>query len=312
MIFFYSILFISSFVSFTLPDNDFSNKKLCNREVKKENNLYCDTFQNLLLVIHFNHPYYSNIDFLKKLYSPFFKNIVFYGEKQHKDVLSVFTHQGYYLSNVLIDLFSRFPDYDGYLILQDDCILNYWNFISLDHTKIWYGTKFNNAEKIDITPIHTAFNDPWGWKTKDNVLNAQTRIESTELAYSKLTPKDKKLLEMNLGASNTSKSAADFFYIPQKHRESVLRLSDIFQEVFCEIAIPSMIYCLELVNDLEELRMVWGLGSEWSGHGNVSYESYPRDAHWVHPLKLSNQANRNFISNIFNEMLVKSNENNQK
>ena len=310
MIFFLTLLFLCNCTNLSFPDKSSEDRYLISNGATKESNIYSNTFENLLLIIHFNHPYYSNIDFLKELYSPFFKNIVFYGEKQHKDVLSVFTHQGYYLSTVLNDALNRFPDYEGYLVLQDDCILNYWNFISLDRTKFWYATKFNKEDKMDITPISTALSDPWGWRKKDNILNTQTRIDATEFAYSKLSYNDKNVLEMNLGKSNTSKSPADFFYIPQKHRKSVLRLSGVFQEVFCEIAIPNMIYCLEPVENLEELRMVWGLGSEWSGYGEISDQGYPRDVHWVHPLKLSNKANRDLISNIFNEMLTKNYENN--
>ena len=37
---------------------------------------YQEYFKDILLVIHYNHPFYESMEFEKSLYSPVFKNIV--------------------------------------------------------------------------------------------------------------------------------------------------------------------------------------------------------------------------------------------
>ena len=44
-------------------------------------------FQDVLLVVYYANPHFETIDFIKQLYSPVFKNIVFYGDRtEHVDI----------------------------------------------------------------------------------------------------------------------------------------------------------------------------------------------------------------------------------
>jgi hypothetical protein len=85
-------------------------------------------FSDILLIINYNNPHYQSIDFLKEIYSPVFTNIIFYGEASHPEVHLISHHKGWWGHEVLKDAMIRYPGYSGYLCLQDDCFLNYWNF----------------------------------------------------------------------------------------------------------------------------------------------------------------------------------------
>jgi hypothetical protein len=126
-------------------------------ENQRTNNLkvYQEHFKDTLLVIYYANPHFETIDFLKELYSPVFKNIVFYGDRtQHLDIGEfirenedgyygkyriVYTRNGYYLSRWIKDALINYPGYAGYIFMQDDCIMQFWNFLNLDKNKIWFG-----------------------------------------------------------------------------------------------------------------------------------------------------------------------------
>ncbi len=262
-------------------------------------NIYRDKFSDLLLVINFNHPYYSNIQFLKDLYSPFFEHIVFYGEKPDPEVFDISTHHGFFLSDVLQDVLTRFPQYRGYFILQDDCVINFWNYISLDPDKIWFAIKSNNYINrndifysiINFDGTNVSGREKWWWST---LLNGHTMFEAVRSVYVNLLPIDLEFLQENIGKNNVAGQFCDFFYIPNRFRESVLRLCPIFKNVFCEIAIPNMLCCLDKIGNWEHLKMCWGFN--WR---TLTKTNYPSQVSWVHPIKFSDQENRRIVTEVF-------------
>lgn len=41
-------------------------------------------------------------------------------------------------------IFDRFSSADGFLFLEDDTVLNYWNLLQADKTKLWIADKVPN------------------------------------------------------------------------------------------------------------------------------------------------------------------------
>lgn len=266
-------------------------------------NLYKQKFSEVLLIIHFNHPHYGNIDFLKNLYSPIFEHIIFYGEKPDHDVFNVYTHIGFLLSDVVHDVLTRFPHYKGYLFLQDDCVLNIWNYFSLDFNKIWYAVKFNdsNVRNDKFYSIKNfngqSFGLPWGkW-------DWQWGFNASMAAFEQLSTEDLHFLNLNVGKNNIPAQMCEVFYIPEHFKESMLRLTSIFKNVFCEIAVPSMLCCLDVIENWEQLDMFGGQGIGYGGINSPALQKYPLQVHWIHPMKFSEQKNRDGIAAIFKQML---------
>ena len=261
-------------------------------------------FDDILLVVHYNHPHYETKEFIQNLY-PCFPDIVFYGDipgtcdQFLEDVILVPTQRGYFFSRVVADALRRFSDYRGYIFLQDDALMNFWNFSRLNKDKIWFGVSFYNFQTdrplswdVDFektcacfelfNPIHNA---EWQWwKTNEGLL-------SLEPAMNKLQTKDRKKLERNIGEIGEVGMVCDMFYLPQTVREDAIRLSTIFSDVFCEIAIPMMLVCLDDFENWELLKGAWGV--------NIANRSFPipeyqNDMDWIHPVKFSNPCNRDF------------------
>ena len=268
---------------------------------------------NILLIINFNHPFYDCISFLKELYKPYFKNIVFYGEKEHKDVHVVQHRFGWYAYKSLADAMRRYPEYDGYLMTHDDAILNPWNFGRLDLKKIWFVDGARTAsihaksvpcEEVDGKPIM------WTWWEMEA---GQAVLKN---AYPKLPEKYRKQNEINVGGQDmVDYCYADVFYIPGRLREEFCMLSDFFaqEKLFLEIAIPTICNALDDKRNWEILKgYTWwwwfpladGNGAlkkikhEFIRIGMGQYsmiEKYSPMVDFVHPIKLSDKKGCEFV-----------------
>ena len=266
---------------------------------KLPNNLaaYQAKFAHTLLVVHFNHPFYGNIEFIKKLYSPILPNIVFYGEKAHPEIHVVETHYGYLFTRVMADAMRRYPQYEGYLFLQDDCIINIWNCYTLDSNKIWYAVRFNAdrntvpspSEKfelaLDISQDHIPTDWDW-WASNWGVVPAREAIGN-------LTSTQRVFLEKNAGRNRIVGCVCDMFYVPQRFRNQVISLALNFKDIFCEIAVPTLLCCLDPISNWEQLKMLW----------TFALDPYPAQFTWIHPIKLSQPSNRAQLLRIFNVYL---------
>ncbi|MEX1012613.1 MAG: hypothetical protein WDZ27_02860 [Waddliaceae bacterium] len=234
-------------------------------------------FQNILLVINFNSHHYSNIDFLKEIYSSAFPNIVFYGSGKDPRVIQISDYRGFYNHGSLVDAMNRFPNYAGYLFVQDDCFFNYWNFDRLNKDKIWFHSKLF-IESLDVV------NMKWNWWNQ--VFGRRAAIE----AIKKLPKKYIEILNLNLGKYRVAFAWSDLFYVPRRLRKNYIEVAKCFlnPKVFCEIAIPTILCSLDSIQEWENLNVVWG----------KSLEHYTPDIDWFHPIKFSSRENREFIRQI--------------
>jgi hypothetical protein len=245
--------------------------------------------EKTLLVINYNHPYYDSIDFLKEIYSPIFPNIVFYGEKEDPRV-NVFAHNvGWWGQGVLADAMTRWPNFEGYFCVQDDCFMNFWNFTRLDKNKIWL---CDIANKLSLdTP-----QDFWwiAW-------NRDSGKPALLSAFNHLTPEQKERIAKSVGPGNTGFTYHDFVYVPGRLREGFIKQCAIFSDpkIFVELALPNILMSLEEVDKWERLNLSWG----------VSEAEYKTSFDWVHPIKFSKEQNRDFIKKIVTEWKANGNSN---
>lgn len=100
------------------------------------------TFSDILLIINFNEPHYENIPILRQLYSEHFPNLIFVGEKEDIRVFNMTTSNGRLMHRIIPPVAEKYPNVSGYLLINDDAILNYWNIGELDRSKFWYIESF--------------------------------------------------------------------------------------------------------------------------------------------------------------------------
>lgn len=253
---------------------------------EKKRNKLDHYFDDILLIINFNHPYYDNIDFLKEIYSPYFKNIVFYGEQPHPEVNVIQHNFGWYVHKAIRDAMQRFPKFKGYICCQDDCFMNFWRFTRLNRNRIWFH-QFWQASLDSSTHWWSWWGYPCGF------------FASTQ-ANNKLPSYALKMLSKNCTPRTFAFSWSDFVYIPSTYRKDFIELSQCFDapEVFIEIAIPTLLLCLENYAEMEKLN------PNWAGTVNsIDLSAYSTDVDWVHPIKFSKQENRDFIRDLLKKVV---------
>ena len=163
-----------------------------------------EKFSNILLVVNYNHPYYSSIPFIEELYSSIFPNIVFFGESPHPKVNVIRTEQGYKFSRVVADVLDRFPGYTGYIFLQDDCFMNFWNYERLDTNKFWFMENDTAGfRRTDLTDDISSL----GWFFGHPTVGMKQYKASLE----KLNSEERFLLEENHGENQCIGFGCDMF-----------------------------------------------------------------------------------------------------
>jgi len=273
-------------------------------------------FKDVLLVIYYANPHFQTMDFIKELYSPVFKNIVFYGDRtEHIDIGEadhenedgdygkyhiVYTRNGYYLSRWIKDVMINYPGYEGYLFIQNDVLMQFWNFLNLDKNKIWFGTNaawhIGEGEQpkpkciiINRTtdPEYVGwFNTGCGMPQLKNVFSRMSRMGMNE---------ERDMLKANFQENGAGWFVVDLFYIPGRFAKKTLRLCDLYDRVFCEISIPTMLGSLDYLHNWEEMPHWWTCFNA----GDALREAHDPNYYWMHTLKFSYENNRNFASKVF-------------
>lgn len=235
--------------------------------------------KDILLIINYNHPHYDSIPFLQELYQPYFPNIVFTGPGNHSQVESCDHENGYYAYKALAPIMKKHPDYAGYLWINDDCVINPWNFTRLDTTKIWCVVP---SGALKLEPNAT---QGWGWWQK------QVGYQNTKNAYDKLSEKHKATLTKSCGEHAILVGLVEVAYIPAKYRQDAIELATLFahEHSFIEIAFATICACLDEKENWELLNGRWQYGDP------NPLATYTKQLDYLHPVKFSAQSNQDFI-----------------
>ncbi|MBX9703356.1 MAG: hypothetical protein K2X39_04305 [Silvanigrellaceae bacterium] len=252
-----------------------------------------NNLEKVLLIINYNFAHYESIPLLKKIYSSTFKNIVFYGPEHYDDV-HYLKHDGGYVSYVaVVDAMKKYPDFDGYLFLMDDCILNTWLLKNMDTTKIWFGEISWNVGMRGIKiPLGLKFNAiDWTFWRSEYGFNAMNE------AFNRLPMRYREMLTKNIGPNNVKAHYSDIAYIPARLRDQFIEVGTIFgeQRGFLETAFPTILASIEPESD-----WVWLVG--WGIDRQRVINSFRYDVYFNHPVKLSYSENYQFIDALFNHV----------
>ena len=240
-----------------------------------------DKYSNVLLVVNYNDPHYNSIPFIEELYSAIFPNIVFFGEFPHSKINVIHTERGFKFSRVIADVLDRFPEYIGYIFLQDDCFMNFWNYKRLDTDKFWF---MSNSTNFGFHHVDIDSKSPDWWFGHPTV-----GMQQYKASLENLNSEERFLLEKNHGKNQGIGLGCDMFYIPRKFAKQALRLSLIFSDVFCEISVPTIFSCIDDLSNWEKLEALWLTGSS-----EKMLPLYSPLYDWVHPLKFSCMEDRDF------------------
>ena len=251
-------------------------------------------FSGILLTVNFNHQFYSTIPLLDNYFRPVFDKVIYCGpeESSKYDVVVIEGPRTYFGYMCLAIGIKKYPNYKGYLYINDDMIVNWWNMIRTPLDKIWYGKDIVNEAGADM------HKDPpccWHWWSSAKALeNCKNAFHLLQGSSSKWNGSNflKTYFKNTEGAHLCLRAWSDFFYIPK-------RLSGVFHyiasefyknRVFLEVAVSTMLTMLDEKKNIVNLDGVYLpdlYGDVDFSDGKIVSKIYDTKKSFYHPVKLS-------------------------
>ena len=240
---------------------------------------------------------------------------MFCGPKKAKNhtVEALHIHKGYFAYTCMSRAMEKHPGYSGYLLINDDVILNYWNLIGLKRDKIWEGPKgtlrFQNYSLPEkwywwnstwgIKTCQKAFNEIWDMRewNPDKWLHGMIDNHTEEQSFPRIMKWNMKnsidLLRKNgNGKLYCYHGRSDVFYIPRKFADTFQTLSFVFYKhgSFLEIAVPTICRMLDVEENFEYISGAYLPGKPGEPPVRKAehfWEVYDKKLGFIHPFKLN-------------------------
>ncbi|XP_044468252.1 probable glycosyltransferase STELLO1 [Mangifera indica] len=158
-------------------------------------------FGKVVLIMFCNGPVERTALEWRLLYGRIFKTVIILSEQKNEDLAVQAGHLDQ-VYKYLPKIFDRYSTAEGFLFLQDDTILNYWNLLQADKNKLWITDKLSKS----WTTVSTSGNSEWFLKQAEMVKEVvRTMPVHFQVNY-------KEAMQSDQGLTICS---SEIFYIPQ-------------------------------------------------------------------------------------------------
>lgn len=190
-------------------------------------------FGNTVLIMFCSGPVERTALEWRLLYGRIFKTVIILSEQKNVD-LAVEQGQLDHIYKYLPKLFERYSSADGFLFLQDDTILNYWNLLQADKTKLWIT---NKVSKSWTTVSATGDND-WFAKQAGMV----KKVVATMPVHFQVNYKESVKSEQSLTICNS-----ELFYVPHHFVPDFVDLVNLVGDldIHHKVAIPMFFMAMD-------------------------------------------------------------------
>ncbi len=228
-------------------------------------------FPNILLLVVFNNPFYQSIPFVEILYRPFFPHILYCGpvqpnlniptlQKVKSFQFSFYQYRptpggqlrGSYNYECMVNAINMHYPVEGILFLADDLSLAPANIKNFQHDSTWFVPVWDTINDDIRDPII----HQWGFhRYKQDHLRFWDRIEKDQESSPVLQQCFYNLIARNGDTHRVNGGFADLYYIPRRITQEFAFLGSIFleQNIFLEIAVPTIIQCLDGLDNVDVL-----------------------------------------------------------
>ncbi|KAF5821350.1 hypothetical protein HanXRQr2_Chr01g0012911 [Helianthus annuus] len=233
-------------------------------------------FGNIVLIMFCNGPIERTALEWRLLYGRIFKSVIILAENKNLDLV---VEEGHFdhLYKQLPRLFNRFENAEGFLFLQDNTILNYWNLVQADKTKLWITDKVSRS----WSTVPYDGNKDWYGKQAEMV----KKVVKSMPAHLQVNYKD----HTNNHDSSLTICTSDVFYIPQRLVVDFIDLVNLVEdlEIHQKVAIPMFFLAMDSPQNFDSVfsKMVYKRKPPL----NITTSFYSPEVSAVHPLRVSNE-----------------------
>lgn len=274
-------------------------------------------FHDVLLVIIFNVVHYDVIPYLEILYRSFFPNILYCGPeipdldtypqlRQYEFSFVTYDHvtadniSGSLNYECMIRAMRMRYQVEGYLAIADDLLLLINPLTNFPRNVVWYLPQ-SEVRIGDLTTLRECrlgmcdFYPHWHW-WEDYVsvtLKLFRALKQEQWTSPLLHHCYSELLRLNGAEFRANGGYSDVYYIPSRLAEEFSELAQMFlrEGVFLELAVPTIIRCLELPEDIRAMpgKQVWDLDRDQPWKYFLRSQLFEKT--YLHPTKWSGLLN---------------------
>ncbi|XP_057982105.1 probable glycosyltransferase STELLO2 [Malania oleifera] len=183
-------------------------------------------FGNVVLIMFCSGPVERTALEWRLLYGRIFKTVVILSKQRNAD-LAVEECQLDHVYKYLPKIFNQYSSAEGFLFLQDNTILNYWNLLEADKNKLWTTDKVSKS----WTVISTNGSSDWFSKQADLV----KKVVGMMPVHFQVTYKETMMRDQSLAICST-----EVFYIPRRFVADFIDLVSLVGDldIHHKVAIP--------------------------------------------------------------------------
>lgn len=230
-------------------------------------------FGNIVLILECSWPVNHTAIGWRMLYGRIFKTVVLLSSKKDAKfgVDAIEDSQTYRL---FPDIFEQYTDAEGFLFMKDYVILNYWNLLQANKTKLWNLHKVGKAWKV---ATHSRNGTEW-YLQKSAKQSVKTMVKHLPVEF-RIPYRE------NIDDKHFVVSKSEVFYIPRRLVEDFVALVPLAVQAKLqqELAIPLIFLAMDHLDNFDSeafSTVIYKTGSD---------AVYSAEAHVVRPLKATNQ-----------------------
>ncbi|KAL2478431.1 hypothetical protein Fot_47445 [Forsythia ovata] len=232
-------------------------------------------FGNVVLIMFVSGPVQQTSLEWRLLYGRIFKTVVILSTQADAD-LAVEQGQLDQIYKYLPKIFDRFNSTEGFLVLHDNTILNYWNLLQADRSKLWIANKVPTSRTV-------VDGKDASWFAKQSTM--VNKVVSTMPAHLQVNYKESSPSEQSLALCGS-----EVFYIPRRFVSDFVDLVDLVGdfEIHYKIAVPMFFMAMDLPQNFDPLlnKMIY----KTEAISTRSFDFYSAQVPAVHPWSISTES----------------------
>lgn len=231
-------------------------------------------FGNVVLVVFCSGPVERTALEWRLLYGRIFKTVIILSNKKDSD-LAIEEGQLDYAYKYLPPIFNRYASAEGFIFLQDNTILNYWNLLQADKNKLWTTNKLSKSWTI----VSPSGGSDWFSKQVEMVIKVVSMMPvHFQVTYKEAMKADQSLIICS----------SEVFYIPRRSVADFVDLVNLVGDldIHHRAAMPMFFLSMDSPKDFDPVLnyMIYE-----EKHPSNSTTFYSAQVPAVHPWNVSNE-----------------------
>ncbi|CAI9099933.1 OLC1v1036830C1 [Oldenlandia corymbosa var. corymbosa] len=231
-------------------------------------------FGNVVLIMFCSGPVERTALEWRLLYGRIFKTVIILSPQKNVD-LAVEQGELDHMYKYLPKLFARYTSAEGFLFLEDDTILNYWNLMSADQSKLWITNKVSKS----WTTVSVAGNSEWFTQQADLV----KKVVANMPVHLQVNYKESVKSEQTLTICNS-----ELFYVPRHFVADFVDLVNLVGDldIHHKVAMPMFFMAMDSQQNFDPVlnSMIY----KRKPPGNLTM-IYSAEAAAIHPWNISSE-----------------------